>query len=189
MSGILIAALAGWLTPQAAPHPSTLTPYTAPVIRPFEPGSDFGREVAQGDGANTAHRRPLTAPVTVEAYVGSYEVTPTDIETAYEQGVASAEIRADQMAGPLDGAWRVVDAAGATLYDLVLMDAGFGPVEGGWREPGGPGVRRSGAALSDGRSLTLEGGGVITLERSGGGWTGRLTLDGQTRPVTLSRPD
>ncbi|MDY6924635.1 MAG: hypothetical protein SWI22_11835 [Pseudomonadota bacterium] len=189
MSGILIAALVGWLTPQAAPHPSTLTPYTAPVIRPFEPGSDFGREIAQGDGANTAHRAPLTAPVTVEAYAGSYEATPTDIETAYEQGVASAEIRADQMAGPLDGAWRVVDATGATLYDLVLMDSGSGPVEGGWRGVGGDGGRGSGAAVSDGRSLTLEGGGVIALQKTDGGWTGRLTLDGQTRPVTLSRPD
>ncbi len=186
MSGILIAALAGLLTPQAAPHPSTLTPYTAPVVRPFEPGSDFGREVAQGDGATPPHRRPLTAPVTVDAYDGSYEVTPTDIETAYEQGVASAEIRADQMAGPLDGAWRIRDAAGRALYDLVLMDPGFGPVEGGWRGSARPG---SGGAVSDGRTLTLEGGGVITLESAGSGWTGQLAEGGQTRPVTLSRPD
>jgi len=83
MSGILIAALAGLLTPQAAPHPSTLTPYTAPAIRPFEPGSDFGREVAQGDEADAPHRPPLTTPVTVDAYDGSYEVKPTDLETAY----------------------------------------------------------------------------------------------------------
>lgn len=186
MSGILIAALAGLMTPQAAPHPSTLTPYTAPAIRPFEPGSDFGREAAQGDEAGAVHRLPLTAPVTVDAYAGSYEATPTDLETAYEQGVASAEIRADQMAGPLDGAWRIRDAAGRTLYDLVLMDAGFGPVEGGWRGPGRPG---SGGAVSDGRTLTLEGGGVITLERAGAGWNGHLTEGGQTRPVTLSRPD
>lgn len=186
MSGILIAALAGLLTPQAAPHPSTLTPYTAPAIRPFEPGSDFGREAAQGDEAGAAHRPALTAPVTVNAYDGSYEVTPTDLETAYDQGVASAEIRADQTAGPLDGTWRLHDAAGQTLYDIVLMDSGFGPVEGGWR---GPGRSGSGAAVSDGRTLTLEGGGVIALERAGAGWRGQLTEGGQTRPVTLSRPD
>ena len=186
MPGILIAALAGLLTPQAAPHPSTLTPYTAPAIRPFEPGSDFGREVAEGDEADAPHRPPLTAPVTVDAYDGSYEVTPTDVEIAYEQGVASAEMRADQMAGPLDGAWRIVDGAGRALYDLVLMDSGFGPVEGGWRGAQGGG---SGAAVSDGRTLTLEGGGVVTLERAGAGWSGRLTEGGQTRPVTLSRPD
>ncbi len=183
MPGLWIV-LAGVLAQQAAPHPSTLTPYTAPAIRPFEPGSDFGREVAEGDLAGAPHRPPLNAPVTVDAYRGSYEVTPTDAETAYEQGVASAEIRADQTAGPLDGIWRIRDAAGGTLFDVVLMDAGFGPVEGGWRGQGG-----SGAALSDGRSLTLEGGGVITLERVGPGWSGQLTRGGQTRTVTLSRPD
>ena len=59
----------------------------------------------------------------VEAYVRSYEFTPSDIETVYEQGVASAEIRADQSAGPLDGGWRLVDAAGRPLYDL--MGAGY----------------------------------------------------------------
>ena len=183
MSGILLSALASLLTPQAAPHPSSLEPYTAPVIRPFEPGSDFGREAAEGDVGPAPHRAPLTAPVTVDAYDGSYEVTPTDAEAAYEQGVASAEIRADQTAGPMDGAWRIVDADGRTLYELVLMDPGSGTVEGGWRNP-----RDAGAAVVDGRTLTLEGVGGITLERSPGGWRGQLSADGRTRPVTLSRP-
>ena len=157
MSGIILAAVAGLLTQQAAPHPSTQTLYTAPAIRPFEPGSDFGREVAEGDVEAAPHRAPLTAPVTVDAYDGAYEVTPTDAQAAYEQGVASAEIRADQTAGPMDGGWR---------------DA-----------------RDSGAAVVEGRTLTLEGVGGITLERGRGGWTGRLTTGGRTRPVTLTRPD
>ena len=62
--------------------------YQAPIIRPFEPPSDFGREQAQGDANADLHRRPLTAPVVVDAYDGSYEVTPTDGQTAYDQGVA-----------------------------------------------------------------------------------------------------
>jgi hypothetical protein len=184
MSGMLIAALAGLLTPQSAPHPSTLAPYSAPAIRPFEPGSDFGREIAEGDAADTAHRPPLAAAVTVDAYDRSYEVTPTDLEIAYEQGVASAEIRADQTAGPLDGMWRIRDAGGRILYDLVLMDSGDGVAEGGWRSP-----RASGGAVADSGELTLEGGGVIVMERAGAGWRGRLTVDGQTRPVTITRPD
>ncbi len=184
MSGILIATLAALLTPQTAPHPSSLEPYSAPAIRPFEPGSDFGREIAEGDAAATAHRRPLTAPVTVEAYDRSYEASPTDLEIAYDQGVASAELRTDQTAGPLDGFWRIEDAEGRALYDLVLMDRGVGPVEGGWRNG-----RDMGGAVSDGQTLTLEGGGgVIVLERAGPGWRGQLSLDGRTRPVTLSRP-
>ena len=184
MSGIIVAIMAGLLAPQAAPHPSTLTPYTAPVIRPYEPDSDFGREVAQGDGETDLHRNPLTAPVTVDAYVRSYEYSPSDANVTYDQGVASAEIRADQTAGPLDGLWRVRDESGRTLFDIVLMDPGFGPAEGGWRGSGG-----SGAAASDGGVLTLAGGGVIALERAGAGWAGQLTEGGQTRPVTLTRPN
>lgn len=190
MSGLLIAALAGLTTPQAVPYSAAQETYSAPVIRPFEPGSDFGREIAEGDAAGPPRRRPLTAPVTVDAYVRSYEATPTDIEIAYEQGVASAELRADQSAGPLDGLWRISDADGRALYEVVLMDPGVGPVEGGWRDD-----RNAGGAVSDGRTLTLEGlspeggGGVIVLERAGEGWRGRLTVDGRSRPVTITRPD
>lgn len=190
MSGLLIAALAGLMTPQATPYAPGQPLYSAPVIRPFEPGPDFGREIAEGDTANPPRRRPLTAPVTVDAYDGSYEATPTDIEIAYEQGVASAERRADQTAGPLDGLWRIRDAEGRTVYEVLLMDPGVGPVEGGWRSG-----RETGGALYDGRTLTLEdlspegGGGVIVLERAGDGWRGRLTVDGRTRAVTITRPD
>jgi hypothetical protein len=185
MSGLLIAALAGLLTPQTAPNPSGMELYAAPAIRPFEPGPDFGREIAGGDAARPARRRPLTAPVPVDAYDASYEPSPTDLEIAYDQGVASAERRADQTAGPLDGLWRIRDAEGRTLYEVLLMDPGVGPVEGGWR-----GGRRTGGAVSDGRTLTLEdGGGVIVLEREGAGWRGRLTTDGRTRAVTITRPD
>lgn len=189
MSGMLIAALAGLMTPQAAPGPSSPELYQAPVIRPFEPGSDFGREIAEGDAANPPRRRALTTPVTVDAYRGAYEATPTDIEIAYEQGVASAELRADQTAGPLDGLWRIDDAEGRPLYEILLIDPGVGLIEGGWR-----GDRDAGGAVSDGRTLTLEGlspegGGVIVLDRAGDGWRGRLTVDGRTRDVTITRPD
>lgn len=184
MSGIVVAIVAGLLMPQAAPHPSTLEPYAAPAIRPHEPDPDFGREVAEGDGEAGLHRRPLTAPVTVDAYARSYEYSPSDADIVYDQGVSSAELRADQIAGPLDGAWRVRDADGRTLFDIVLMDRGSGSVEGGWRRAHG-----SGAAVFDGRTLTLEGGGAIALQRTPTGWGGRLTGDGQARTVTVTRPD
>ena len=184
MSGFMVLALAGLLMQEAAPHPSTQAAYQAPVIRPFEPGRNFGREQAQGDADGDLFRRPLETPVVVEAYVRSYEYTPSEVEAAYEQGVASAEIRADQTAGRLDGAWRIVDATGRALYDLVLNDPGVGPVEGGWR-----GREDWGAATSDGATLTLDGAGAMTLERAGNSWRGVLTIDGQTRPVSLIRPN
>lgn len=183
MSGFIVAAFAGLLAQQAAPHPSTLRAYEAPAIRPFEPPSDFGREPSQGDGETEAHRRSIAAPVTVDAYVRSYEFSPSDTESAYDQGVASAEIRVDQTAGPLDGRWRVVDARGQALFGLVLNDRG-GLVEGGWRGAGG-----AGAAMADGLTLTLDGAGVIRLEPAGAGWRGVLTAGGRERVVTIIRPD
>ena len=181
---MILIALAGLLMQQPAPlHPSTRAPYQAPLIRPFEPGRDFGRGRAQGDEDIEPHRRPLEAPVVVEAYARSYEYAPTDTETAYEQGVASTEIRADQAAGRLDGSWRLVDATGRKLYDLVLSDPGAGPIEGGWRNAEGSGV-----ATSDGDTLTLSGAGTVSLERSVSGWRGTLAADGQVRAVRLLRP-
>lgn len=184
MSGLIVLAFAGLLMQETAPHPSTRTAYQAPVIRPFEPGRNFGREPAQGDADGELYRRPLETPVVVEAYVRSYEYTPSDVEAAYEQGVASAEIRADQAAGRMDGVWRIVDASGRTLYDLVLSDPGVGLVEGGWR-----GREAWGAATWDGATLALEGSGAMTLERTANGWRGVLTIDGQLRAVSLIRPD
>ena len=184
MSGLTIIALAGLLMQEPAPpHPSTQAAYQAPVIRPFEPGRDFAQDLSRGDAAAGPQRRPLEAPVTLEAYVRSYEFAPTDTETAYEQGVAAAEIRADQAAGRLDGSWRIVDATGRKLYDLVLSDPGAGPVEGGWRSAEGSGV-----ATSDGTTLTLSGAGAMTLERTVSGWRGTLAADGQVRAVRLLRP-
>jgi hypothetical protein len=184
MSGILIAVLAGLSSPQAAPHPSALETYSAPVIRPFEPGPEFGREPAEGDAPTRPHRPPLTAPVTVDAYDGAYEISPTDVEIAYEQGVASAEIRADQTAGPLDRWWWIRDEAGRRLYELVLTDSGVGPVEGGWRSD-----RDAGGAVVEDGVLRLDDGAAIALERTADGWRGRMTRGGRTTPVTLTRPD
>ena len=180
MSGTVLTALASLLIQQAAPLPSSLEPYRAPAIRPFEPAPDFGRETGQGDEAPPPHRPPLNAPVAVDAYVRSYEFTPTDAEVAYEQGVAAAEIRTDQTAGPLDGLWLVRDAEGRTLFALAMSDVDGAPVEGGWRVNG-----RSGAATVADGTLTLEGVGAIRLERTSAGWRGLMA----GRPVTLSRPD
>jgi len=184
MSGFIAVAFAGLLMQQAAPHPSTQTLYQAPAIRPFEPPSDFGRETAQGDAESDVHRRPLEAPVAVGTYVRSYEFTPTDGEIAYEQGVTSAEIRADQTAGPLDGRWRAADEQGRALFDLVMAAPATGLIEGGWR-----GAAGSGAATLDGQTLTLEGLGAMALEPTAGGWRGTLTSDRRSRPVTLTRPE
>lgn len=186
MSGLIVLAFAALLSQDPLQHPSTQATYQAPAIRPFEPGPDFGREQAQGDAEAEPHRPPLERPVTVETYARSYEYTPRDSETAYEQGVTAAEIRADQTAGRLDGVWLIVDTTGRTLYELALNDPGLGTVEGGWR---GGSHAGSGAATLDGSTLTLEGAGTMTLERVGTGWRGELTVDGHARAARLIRPN
>ncbi len=184
MSGLIVFAMASLLMQQAAPHPSTLEAYRAPAIRPFEPGAAFGQARTQGDAEAELQRRPLEAPVTVEAYARSYEFTPGDTEIAYEQGVASAETRADQTAGPMDGLWQVTDEAGRLLFRLALSDPGTGEAEGGWRGDG-----RSGSALFDGQTLRLENAGAALLQRAGAGWRGTLTVEGRARPVRINRPN
>lgn len=169
--------------------------YHAPVIRPFEPPSDFGREVAEGDADDALHRRPLSAPVVVSAYRRSYETSPSDTEVAYDQGVAQAEINMDRRMGPLDGRWHVVGADGKTLLSLVLTDQGEGRrIEGAFRRldvratdrPSG--VAGPAATRADATIVPL-GDSELRLKRAGDGWNGELVHGGRTRPVTLTRAD
>ncbi len=188
-------AFASALTLQTAYDQAAATPetYQAPVVRPFEPPSDFGREDAQGDADETVHRRPLTQAVRVGAYVGSYETSPTDGEIAYDQGVAQAEINLDGRMGPLDGRWRVSDEAGRPLLSLVLTDRGEGRmVEGGWRrlEPhaasaadgvAGPAARQDGVVV-----VPLDGG-TLRLHPAARGFVGTLERGGRRQAVVVSR--
>lgn len=167
--------------------------YQAPAVRPFEPPSGFGREEAQGDATTDRHRHPLTAPVDVNAYVGNYEVSPTDAEIAYDQGVAQAQIDADARSGPLDGRWRVTSSDGKPLLFLALTDLGGGRmIEGAWRrldlpagtDQGGP----AGPAFKSGDIAVIPlSGGELHLRPAARGWTGDLIQNGRARPVTVSR--
>ena len=167
--------------------------YHAPAVRPFEPPSDFGREDAQGDAATDRHRHPLTAPVEVDAYVGDYEVSPTDAEIAYDQGVAQAQIDADARSGPLDGRWRVTSTDGQPLLSLALTDLGGGRmIEGAWRRldlPAGTGQGGpAGPASKSGDIVVIPlAGGELRLRPAVRGWTGELIQSGRARPVTVSR--
>lgn len=171
----MIGTLVFLLTIQAA-EPAAQDLYSPPVVRPFEPPSDFGRERAQGDDSATVSRRPLEAPVLVDAYRGAYEVGPGDVEIAYDQGVAQAEIDMDRRMGPLDGRWRVRDAGGTLLFSLVLRDPGDGgPVEGGWsrQDALGSDGTAAGRREGEGATLALDGAGELSLSRApDGGWTG-----------------
>lgn len=184
----MIEAFVFLLVTQAA-EPAGQALYRPPVVRPFEPPSDFGRERAQGDEGAALLRRPLDAPVVVDAYGGAYEVGAGDVEVAYDQGVSQAEIDMDRRMGPLDGRWRVRDPGGVVLFSLVLRDDdGEGAVEGGWSRQdilgangGANGRRDSGSA-----TLTLDGAGQLTLTRTADSWAGFWRQGETLRAVTVT---
>ncbi|WP_269515197.1 hypothetical protein [Brevundimonas subvibrioides] len=190
--GMLVIALISLAvsTAQEGAVPYGTPVYAPPVVRPYEPPSNFGRIVAEGDGGGDVTRRPIVRPVAVESYRGSYEYAPTTAEEAYNRGVAQAETSMDARMGPLDGLWRVRDAAGNTLISLALTDPGSGrPVEGAWRKDGGRGelgVIEQVERTDDAVTLVWSQGRLV-LRAGAPGWTGELTLDGRAVPVTISR--
>ncbi len=164
--------------------------YTAPIVRPFEPPSNFGRVTGEGDGEGGMLRRPLVAPVVVEAYRGSYEYAPSGPEAAYDAGVDNAQRVMDARMGPLDGRWKLRDTDGHTLMTLSLMDEGEGqPLEGAYRTgdaaaqvgPLGVIARHTDALVVD------IGGQRLSLIGTAEGWSGTLVQDGRQRQVILVR--
>lgn len=180
--------------PAAAPAEDL---YQAPVIRPFEPDWDFSVDppvIAPDDPGRAA------APVTLDRYDGSYERPPTATEIAYLRGLQAAEARRDSLMGPLDGLWRVREVGGADLLQILLTDPGDGgPIVGAWRDVERAGatarlgvltvVARRGAGLqaifrTDGSTVDNE----LEVQLSARGvLTGALRYEGRTRNVTLVR--
>ena len=174
---------------QSAPMPYAAQIYQAPVVRPFEPPSNFGRVTEEGDGGGDRTLRVIRAPVAVENYSRSYEHAPSRADNAYDAGVDNAERTMDARMGPLDGRWRLKDGEGRTLITVSLMDQGVSkPLEGAYRtadsqaEVGPLTAERSVGALV----LEIDGGRVA-LTPSGEGWAGTMIRDGREAAVTLVR--
>ena len=190
------AAMAGQPGPAPAPQARPWSAasselYAAPVVRPYEPPSDISRQIAEGDADATVRTIPLTAPVAVEAYRDTYEASRSPRELSYQQGVEAARLRQNARMGPLDGIWRVIDAQGQPLADLILSDSGPArPVEGALRLAQGDrtalieavtaeGETRIITTAVDGRPLSLR------LHRRGDAWTGDLS----GAAISLVRPE
>ena len=185
MSVVSILA-AAWLATAAADQPPTAAP---PAQAAFDP--------------DATSDEPTIAPDTATPPIGALAV--------YQQGAIQAAYRAaEAMQGPLDGLWRLQDAAGRTLFIFALSDAGGPPaplaarpnnpgVEGAWRDP-----NRAGAADASGfvdevrddggrQSLRIQQGPdqrteTVSLSAGRDGqWTGELRDDGQRRVVVMSR--
>ena len=199
---LLLALFIAGVSGQASTPASAVTApaassevYAPPAVRPYEPPSNFGRQIAEGDADASVRTRPIAAPVAVEAYSNTYEPAPSRGEISYEQGVETARIRQNARMGSLDGVWRVLDQSGRPILDLVLSDRGAGlPVEGALRLTR---TERTApvevAAEADGRRLVTAALGdarvALRLSPDGAAWAGELAVDGKGQAVTLTRPD
>lgn len=178
------------VTGQSSPVPYTAQVYQAPAVRPFEPPANFGRVTEEGDGGGDTRVRVITTPVSVEAYRRSYEHAPSRADNAYDAGVETAERTMDARMGPLDGRWRLKDEEGRTVMTLSLMDQGGSkPLEGAYRTADAQAeVGPLTAAERSAGVLVLEmGGGRLSLQSSGEGWSGVLARGDGEWPVTLVR--
>ncbi len=174
---------------QSAPIPYSAQVYRAPVVRPFEPPSNFGRVTEEGDGGGDRTLRVIRAPVSVEAYSRSYEHAPSRADNAYDAGVDNAERNMDARMGPLDGRWQLKDGDGRALMILSLTDQGEArPLEGGYRTVDAAAeVGPLTAERADGGLVLEIAGARAVLAPSGEGWTGTLGGNVQERAVTLVR--
>lgn len=193
---LLIALMIAGLSGQETPYGRASAPdvYAAPVIRPYEPPSDFGRQVEEGDVGRPLRSRPITAPVVVEAYRNNYEQSPSLGEVTYEQSVGRARAAADARMGALDGAWTAAAADGRSLLDLVLSDrGGTMPVEGALslNDAVRTTVAIAAVTRTDGEAVieaSVAGRPVrLRLQRAGDGWTGVLSGLGRDQAVSLAR--
>lgn len=180
--------------PAAAPAQDL---YQAPAIRPFEPDWDFSAGVTL---PTPDERDPGIAAVSVDRYTADYERAPTATERAYVRGVESAEARRDALMGPLDGLWRVRDADGRILLEVLLTDPGAdGPIVGAWRDLDGVGAVPELGVFA---LVARRGGGLQALFRKDGATAdnelelapdrngrliGTLRYEGRTRNVSLER--
>ena len=174
---------------QSAPLAYMAQVYQAPVVRPYEPPSNFGRVTEEGDGGGDRPLRVIPAPVSVESYARSYEHAPSRADNAYDAGVENAERAMNIRMGPLDGRWVLKDDHGRSIMTVSLMDQGEAkPLEGAYRtadaqaEVGPLTAERSAGALV----LEMQGG-RLSLSASGEGWIGTLSQNGRERAVTLVR--
>jgi hypothetical protein len=167
------------LAPSPAPLPSAASPAPPPALAAPPPASP----------AQPRHIDDLDRPLLGAVPQGTYEA-----------GVKGAFSRAENLQGPLDGAWVLSEAGGQGIYRFQLNDPGYrgGPVQGAFQDLSAQGALGASGffdgVVREGNSLTFnfEARGertVVALEvRPGGTYAGKMTRGGISREVSLARP-
>lgn len=119
-------------------------------------------------------------------------------QPGYDASVRASQAATDSLAGPLDGAWSLIDLrTGEALYRFEIADPGpaDGPAQGAWRNPAVRGARGSGpidaiVRTPHGLVLRFTDDGLprtVRLEGRLGAWRGRLE-GADKRRVAMRRP-
>lgn len=118
---------------------------------------------------------------------------------AYDEHVRAAFAAAQNLKGPLEGAWRVVDGQGHTALRLELSDPRDGNISGAWFDPTAVDAKAGAGMIDD---ALRQGQGFIahllpqgsldltTLQvqpASDGSWTGTLLRGARTTAVVMNR--
>ena len=125
---------------------------------------------------------------------------PSDYDAMLDARIRASVAAAQAYQGPLDGSWTLYDGQGHGVFAFQLVDPPRGgPLEGAWRDVRKPkGVAAWGLVdqlTRDGVALAFtfpETPGAppisITLQSDAtGAWSGQMTENGATQPVTLKR--
>ncbi|USQ96086.1 hypothetical protein [Caulobacter sp. RL271] len=175
--------------PEAAQVPPALDPL-ADLISQSNQTTDE-EEVEAASKPAPKHKGqilPIPPPEPEASATPGGELTKAQV---YELRVKGSVAAAQNLQGPLDGAWRIAGADGGQLYALQIVDkaGGAGELEGAWRDlrrPGSVGstgliedLRRDGDTITARFSPKVGESSVLTLrstveER----WSGELAENG-----------
>lgn len=185
------------------------TPAVAPQSSPQSgiESSDATEEVGQGFQMVPLPPRPSHAAFAPPATKSLLErpqrpdLPRTFDGLQYEASLRRTAREADMLEGPLNGGWRLVDAAGRPLYDFQLASSATRgePLSGAWRNLN---VAKSPVSTGfialagyDGAKLDLRfaersPGDLVSVSLAqdpAGRFAGQLSKDGLTTPVRLER--
>jgi hypothetical protein len=111
--------------------------------------------------------------------------------------IAGSAAAAQDLQGPMDGSWALIDAQGRVRFLLQIVDPASGEenLQIAWREPGvdgALGVVSAARRTRDHIAFEFDVRGAparVDLRRSGGGsWRGTLRFAGVSSAVSLRRP-
>ena len=131
----------------------------------------------------------IGAALALALTAGAPSAAPGDLS----RRVGQSAVAAQELQGPLDGAWTLRDTHGRRLYELQITDppGGAGPIDGAWRDGADTaqaGPLQSIARRGDRLTIRFAAADLVLRWRDRTLWTGRLREAGRVIDVSLRPP-